>query len=140
MGWLGPALTETFATPALLKELGFTYTLDWCNDDQPFELNVPGVISVPYSIEVNDITMFVGRNLSGPEFVRVVHDQVDQLLADSADNGRVMALPIHPFIVCQPFRHRYLVEALEYICSRPEVWLTTSDAIAEHFLATRGGA
>ena len=32
-GWLGPALTETFETPRLLKELGLSYVLDWCADD-----------------------------------------------------------------------------------------------------------
>src|SRR5487761_1492154 len=40
-GWLGPALPETFETPRLLKELGLTYVLDWCADDQPFALNIP---------------------------------------------------------------------------------------------------
>lgn len=138
IGWLGPALTETFNTPALLAELGYRYLLDWCNDDQPFALNVEGLISVPYSVEVNDITLFVGRNLSGEDYVRAVLDTLDQLVADSGpDSGRVMALPVHPFVVNQPSRHRYLARALEEIRSRDEVWVTTSDAIAEHFLSTR---
>ena len=137
-GWLGPALTETFNTPALLAELGYTYVLDWCNDDQPYPLNVEGLISVPYSVDVNDITLFLGRNLPGDEYVRCVLDAVDQLIEDAdEDNGRVMALPIHPFIVNQPSRHRYLARALEEIRAREEVWVTTSDAIAEHYLATR---
>ncbi|CDR07656.1 hypothetical protein [Streptomyces iranensis] len=45
---LGPALTETFRTPELLAELGLRYVLDWANDDQPYRLNVPGMLSVPY--------------------------------------------------------------------------------------------
>lgn len=135
-GWLGPALSETANTPALLKELGLRYILDWCHDDQPCPLTLPGMISVPYSIEVNDIPLFIGRNLSGPEFVRIIRDQFDQLLADSASAPRVMALALHPFIINQPFRHRYLVEALEYIAGRQEVWLTTSDDIAAHYFAT----
>jgi hypothetical protein len=35
-GWMGPGLTETFETPRILKELGLSYVLDWCADDQPF--------------------------------------------------------------------------------------------------------
>ena len=139
-GWLGPALTETFETPGLLAELGLRYVLDWCNDDQPYRLNVPGMLSVPYSIEVNDVTLFVSKSLSGPEFLQIVQDQFDQLYADSADSGRVMALCLHPFIVSQPFRHKYLDQALEYIASRPGVWLTTSDEIAEHYTRTTGEA
>jgi peptidoglycan/xylan/chitin deacetylase (PgdA/CDA1 family) len=137
-GWLGPALTETFNTPSLLAELGYRYLLDWCNDDQPYPLTVPGMISVPYSLDINDITLFVGRNLSGDDYVRAVIDALDQLIEDSdADNGRVMALPVHPFIVNQPSRHRYLARALEEVRARDAVWVTTSDAIADHYLATK---
>ncbi|MGO1057329.1 polysaccharide deacetylase family protein [Crossiella sp. CA198] len=132
-GWMGPALTETFQTPALLAELGLGYVLDWTNDDQPYPLTVPGLLSVPYSVELNDIGLFLGKSLSGPEFVRVVKDQFDQLYADSADSGRVMALALHPFVINQPFRHRYLEEALEYVVNHPGVWLTTSDEIAGHY-------
>ena len=41
-GWLGPGLSETRQTPTLLAEAGFTHLLDWCADDQPFPLTVPG--------------------------------------------------------------------------------------------------
>jgi allantoinase len=135
-GWLGPALTETFETPRLLKELGLSYVLDWCADDQPFPLTVPGMMSVPYSIELNDVTMFVGKSLSGEAFYQMVVDQFDQLYKDSEKSGRVMSLCLHPFIINQPFRHKYLERALEYIARRSDVWLTTSDEIAEHYAKT----
>jgi allantoinase len=132
-GWLGPALTETFETPRLLKELGLTYVLDWCVDDQPFPLTVPGMMSVPYSVELNDVTMFVGKSLSGEGFYQMVVDQFDQLYKEGEKSGRVMSLCLHPFIINQPFRHKYLEKALEYIARRSAVWLTTSDEIAEHY-------
>jgi allantoinase len=137
-GWLGPALTETFETPSLLAELGLGYTLDWTNDDQPYELAVPGVLSIPYSIEMNDITMFVSKSYTGPQFLEAVKDQLDQLYADSADSGRVMALCVHPFSVNQPFRHKYLDQALAYIAGHEGVWLTTSDEIADVYREQRG--
>lgn len=135
-GWLGPGLTETFQTPKLLAELGLSYLLDWTNDDQPYRLNVPGMLSVPYSVELNDLNVFLSRGLSGPDFVQLVRDQLDQLYADSASSGRVMALALHPFVIGQPFRNKYLDQALEYVANHPDVWLTTSDEIAEHY--TRG--
>lgn len=138
-GWLGPALTETFETPSLLAELGLGYTLDWTNDDQPYELAVPGMLSLPYSIEMNDVTLFVSKSYTGPEFLQAVKDQLDQLYADAADSGRVMALCIHPFIVNQPFRHTYLDQALEYIAGHEGVWLATSDQIADAYRAQRAG-
>jgi peptidoglycan/xylan/chitin deacetylase (PgdA/CDA1 family) len=135
-GWMGPGLTETFNTPALLAELGLTYLLDWTNDDQPYRLNTPDMISVPYSVELNDVLLFTGRGFTGPEFVQMVKDQYEQLHADSARSGRVMALALHPFVIGQPFRHKYLDQALEYLAAQPGIWLTTSDEIAKHFQRT----
>jgi allantoinase len=131
-GWLGPALTETLDTPALLAELGSTYVLDWTNDDQPYRLNVPGMLSVPYTLELNDLGIFTMHSRSGPDFVQIVRDQLDQLYADSADSGRVMALALHPFVTGQPFRTKYLDQTLEYLAGHPGVWLATSDEIAAH--------
>jgi hypothetical protein len=110
-----------------------TYVLDWCADDQPFPLNVPGMMSVPYSIELNDITMFVGKSLTGEGFYQMVVDQFDRLYEEGAASGLVMALCLHPFIINQPFRQKYLERALDYIAGHDDVWLTTSDDIAAHY-------
>jgi peptidoglycan/xylan/chitin deacetylase (PgdA/CDA1 family) len=131
-GWLGPALTETYETPAILADLGIDYLLDWCADDQPFHLKIPGMISVPYSIELNDLRMLASQ-VSAPEFLQMFKDQYEQLRLDSASSGRVMALSLHPFISGVPFRHKYLENALEFIADQPDVWLTTSDQIADHY-------
>lgn len=47
-----------------------------------------------------------------------------------------MALALHPFVIGQPYRHKYLDQALEFLAAQPDAWLTTSDDIAEHYLAT----
>jgi peptidoglycan/xylan/chitin deacetylase (PgdA/CDA1 family) len=132
-GWLGPGLSETFNTPRLLRELGLSYVLDWTSDDQPFPLDIPGMLSVPYSVELNDLGMFLSNGMTGPAVLQLIKDQFDQLYADAADSGRVMALALHPFVSGQPFRARYLDQALEYIVNHPGVWVTTSDEIAEHY-------
>lgn len=136
-GWLGPALTETFNTPKLLAELGIEYVCDWCGDDQPFPLNVEGhrMISLPYSIEVNDIPLFVGKNLSGEDFYRLVMDQFEALYASGQDSGQVMAIAVHPFVTGQPFRLKYLDKILREITGTSDVWMATSDEIAQHYLA-----
>ena len=134
-GWLGPALTETFNTPDILADLGLSYILDWCNDDQPYPVNVEHsrMIMVPYSIEINDITLFVSKGLTGPDFYQILVDQFDMLYEEGARQGRIMALGLHPFIVNQPFRHKYLDKALGYIARHDKVWLTTSDDIADWY-------
>ena len=135
-GWMGPGLSETFQTPALLAELGLSYVLDWTSDDQPYRLNIPGMLSVPYTVELNDLGVFMAKGFTGPDFLQMFKDHFDQLYADSAASGRVMALALHPFVIGQPSRHKYLDLALGYVATHPGVWLTTSDEIAEHYSAT----
>ena len=136
-GWLGPALTETFNTPDLLAELGVEYLLDWCNDDQPYPMKVKQgrMIAVPYSIEVNDIPVFLGKGYTAEQFYQMLVDQFDVLYAEGEQSARVMCVALHPFIINQPFRHKYLERALEYITNHDGVWLTTSDEIADWYYA-----
>jgi peptidoglycan/xylan/chitin deacetylase (PgdA/CDA1 family) len=139
-GWLGPALAETFVTPDLLAEEGIRYLCDWCNDDQPYAMKVRAgqLLSVPYSLELNDIPFFIGKGNSGADFLQAITDQFDVLYEEGKTNGRVMAIALHPFIISVPHRHKYFAQALEYICRHREVWLATGSEIAhwyyDHYL------
>ena len=35
------------------------------------------MLSVPYSVELNDVGPFVAKSLRGPDFVQMVRDQLD---------------------------------------------------------------
>lgn len=140
-GWLGPGLSETARTPGLLAERGFRYVLDWCSDDQPFPLHQPGLLSVPYSLELNDFTMFqTGPGLTGADYERAVLDVFEQLVHDSASATRVMALPLHTFITGQPHRTKYLARALREIVASNEAWICTADDVAALPLTVEPGA
>jgi peptidoglycan/xylan/chitin deacetylase (PgdA/CDA1 family) len=136
-GWLGPALTATMSTNDLLAELGFSYTLDWANDDQPYAMNVANgsLISVPYSSEVNDIPAFAIHHHTGAQFRDTIVDQFETLYAEGADSLRIMGIGIHPFLVGQPFRAVHFDAALAHIAAREDVWLATSDEIAAWYRA-----
>jgi len=53
--------------------------------------------------------------------------------AEGEQSARVMCIALHPFIMGQPFRIKYLRQALEYITSHDDVWLATGDEIAEWY-------
>src|SRR5919204_727240 len=59
-GWMGPGLHETYETPDILAEEGIEYCCDWVNDDQPYPMRVSRgrLVSIPYTVELNDIPMF----------------------------------------------------------------------------------
>lgn len=136
-GWLAPAITLTDRTVDLLAEAGLTYTLDLFHDDQPLPVKTAKgrLVSVPYSLEVNDFTALYQGATSPADYTDMIIAQFERLYAEGADGGRVMCLPLHPFLIGQPHRVRELSRALEYITSHDGVWLATASEIADHFIA-----
>jgi allantoinase len=134
-GWLSPALTETHRTPDILAELGYEYHCNWVNDEQPYPLRVRSgtLISMPYSIEINDIPAFLDMKQTPEAFARMICDQFDVLYEDGAKTGRVMAICLHPFLIGHAYRSKYFAKALEHIKSRQEVWLTTGGEIVDWY-------
>jgi allantoinase len=136
LGWLGPALTETHSTPRLLSELGLRYVMDWCNDDEPYPLDVDGgeMIALPYLSEVSDIPIFLLRGGSAADFARTVIDHFDRLYAEGTRRPSVMGLGVHPFLIGQPSRIGALERVLDHILAHEQVWIATSDEIAEWYI------
>ena len=63
----------------------------------------------------------------------MVCDHFDTLYKDSETGGRVLCLPLHPFVIGLPFRINYLEKALDYMCAHDGVWRTTGGEIAEWY-------
>lgn len=128
--WESPGLTETPETLDLLRESGVKYVADWVLDDLPQEVETPhGVITtIPYTVEMNDITVYALQQHQSDEFLRRGRDQFDRLYSESADNARVMAISIHPYVTGVPHRIRYLEELLDYVGGHEGVsWMTASE-------------
>jgi allantoinase len=138
-GWLGPGLTETWETLDYLREEGIAYVSDWVNDDQPYEIRTTAgpLVSVPYSLELNDIPMMVIQHHTSSEWLRRCKDQFDRLYAEGATNPRVMAIACHPYISGVPHRIKYFEAVYDYMRSRKAVWFTTGEEIYEWYVAQR---
>jgi len=135
-GWLAPALTLTERSMDLLAEAGITYTLDLFHDDQPLPVNVRRgrLISVPYSLEINDFTSLFQGNATPRDYTDAIKAQFDRLYLEGAENGQVMCLPLHPFLIGQPHRMKQFEAALEYVTSHDKVWFATGREIAAYYL------
>ena len=132
---LGPAISGTDRTPDLMAEAGLIYHTDWIHDDQPVPIRVKSgkLVSVPYTFELNDVPVF-RTNFEGEYFARICKAQFDQLYAEGVTSGQVMCIALHPFLIGQPHRVKYLDDILSYIMSHDGVWQTTADEIAEYFI------
>ena len=122
-GWLGPGLTETWETPDLLVEEGYDYVADWVLDDQPVTLKTrtDPIVNVPYTQECNDVAMMLIQHHPAREYYQRASDQFNQIYEDSADQARVMALVVHPYIMGAPHRARYFRDIMREIAAKDDV-------------------
>jgi peptidoglycan/xylan/chitin deacetylase (PgdA/CDA1 family) len=134
-GWLSPWIAESPATPDLLAEAGYGYTLNWCMDDQPVWMTTSAgpLLSVPYPQELNDIPSIVARKDTGRDFADMIVDAFDEMQEQARSQPLVMGIALHPYIVGHPHRLRPLRRALRHIVEyRDEIWLCRSGDIFEH--------
>jgi allantoinase len=139
-GWLSPALAETQDTVDWLHEAGFEYVADWVLDDQPVPLRTRHgtMVSLPYTQELNDLSMILVQGHRASEYADRAIDQFDQLLADSIEATRVMCFTLHPYIMGVPHRARHVRRILEHVCNRSDTKIWTGEQILEWYVACRG--
>jgi len=123
VGWLGPGLTQTLETPDLLAEAGVRYIGDWVHDDEPttIETKFGPLATLPYNFETHDLAMMALQHHESPYWLKRCQDTLDRYVQEAAERTKIMTIALHPYIMGQPHRIRYLEEAYAYIDSHPEV-------------------
>ena len=136
-GWESPGLTETYETIDHLAEAGIEYVANWVLDDQPVFISTASkpVVSVPYSLEINDIAMMVIQNHTASELLVRGRHYFDRLYEESESSARVMAIAVHPYLTGTPHRIHYLEELYTHILDKPGVVHWTGGEIADWFRA-----
>ena len=127
--WESPGLTETDETLDLLREAGIDYVADWVIDDLPQDIETPHgtITTIPYTVEVNDITVYALQQHDSDVFLTRGQRQFDRLYAEGAENARVMAISIHPYITGVPHRIAALEALLDYVGGHEgTAWMTAS--------------
>jgi allantoinase len=134
-GWESPGLTETLDTIDYLADAGIEYVADWVLDDQPVYIATAHgpVLSVPYTVEVNDIAMMVVQHHSAEEMLRRGRDQFERLYEEGATSRRIMAISVHPYISGVPHRIGYLEQLYRHVLGKPGVLHWTGEQIADWF-------
>lgn len=135
-GWLAPALTHTPRTLDLIAEYGLTYTCDLYHDDQPGPVHVKSgrLVSIPYSLEVNDHYGFFVYNMSPREYAETLIRQYERLAEEGERSGTVMCIPLHAYLIGQPHRIGPFEEVLRHIAADGRAWIARSGDIVDHFL------
>jgi peptidoglycan/xylan/chitin deacetylase (PgdA/CDA1 family) len=139
-GWESPGLTETDDTLDLLAEAGIEYVADWVLDEQPIPLKTSksAIVSIPYTVEINDVVISAVQQQPSDEIFRRGRDQFDRLHADGEKAPRVMAISIHPYLTGVPHRIKYLEMLYDHILGHDGVVLWTGAEILDWYRAQVG--
>ena len=137
VGWHGADYGESTRTPTLLAELGVRYVCDWPNDEQPYRMEVPAgeLISLPITFELDDVYMLRERGVSVQSWRLMAIEAFERLYQDGKTTGRLFVLNLHPYLIGQPFRIKYLDEVVRHAVSRAGVWKATGRDIVDWYLA-----
>jgi allantoinase len=139
-GWLSPAKSESFATPDLLAAQGVEYVCDWVNDDMPYAMTTAsGTCMLDAaqhralrSADPHRLPFLRGR------VRRAGQDAFDCLYAEAGEHGgRVLCLPVIPYISGLPYRIRAFRRALEYVLGHEDVWAATGHDILAAWQASQ---
>jgi allantoinase len=139
-GWMGPGLHETYDTPDILVEEGIEYCADWVNDVQPYPMKVKSgtLISIPYTVELNDIPIYVVQHHRSPEIYERAMDEFETLYREGAESVRVMCVSVHPYITGAAHRIKYFDRIFQELQQRDGVAFMRGAEILDWYKAEVG--
>lgn len=136
-GWMSPGWSETFDTADLLKEAGIEYVYQWVVDDLPdwMETRHGRLLSLPYSLELNDSVVYAIEKHSSKEMPLRVKQTLQTFERESARNGqpRVLTLPVHPHLTGVPHRIGYFCDILDALLARTDTVFMVGRQIADWY-------
>ena len=137
-GWLSRYLF-TAETRRLLVEEGYFYHMDDFADDVPRWEFVEtggtqrGIVIVPYSIDTNDMKMWVAPAYTPAQWLDYAVATFDQLYDEGTSQPKIMSLGLHLRIIGRPGRIGALAKFMQHVAARKDVWVTSRLAIARRF-------
>ncbi len=128
-GWLSIARSQSFRTPDLLKDNGFTWMVDWPNDDLPYRF-ANGMLNLPLNHELSDRQIINVTQASADSYCQQIEDAADWL---ASEGGRLLPLQLTPYIIALPYR----ISAFEALLDRLMLlgWFAPGGEILRHWQA-----
>jgi allantoinase len=137
-GWLSIARSQSWNTPRLLKEAGFTYCCDWVNDELPYRFN-NGLINLPLNHELSDRQIITVQQQSADSYAKQMLDAYDWLAAEARTyGGRMLPLNVTPYIMALPYRIGAFEGLLRDLAARG-AWFAPGGTIVDAWLASEAG-
>ena len=127
MGWLSPRCTPSNRTSALLAKSGFDWHADFFDSDLPYrhETANGAIAAVPFTMEVNDMPLYVRYGAEPEAFTRIL----ERIVGSWPRLGRpagCLDITVHAHVFGRPFGAIEFMNCLE-AARRYEEWAWLTD-------------
>jgi len=127
MGWLSPRCTPSNRTSALLAKSGFDWHADFFDSDLPYrhETANGAIAAVPFTMEVNDMPLYVRYGAEPEAFTRILQRIVGNWPRLGRPAG-CLDITVHAHVFGRPFGAIEFMNCLE-AARRYEEWAWLTD-------------
>jgi allantoinase len=131
----------------VIEQGGFLYDSDSYADDLPYWYKEPHKehdtrhLVIPYTLDNNDMRFAAPQGFNaGDQFYNYLTDAFDTLFDEGGPQAgcqspKMMNIGLHCRIIGKPGRFQALLRFLDYVQSKPDVWLCRRVDIARHWHA-----
>jgi len=138
LGWNCRSFPSVNTRDLIVKEGGFLYYSDPCNDDLPYFIDHDGtrLLVVPYSKTLNDSRYLIAPGYSNPrDFAEDCRSAIDYMISEAEETGgRMLTIGVHARWMGQPNRASGLRDVIEHVQKTPGAAFMRREDIARHWL------
>jgi peptidoglycan/xylan/chitin deacetylase (PgdA/CDA1 family) len=130
-GWLSPRCTPSAATSALLAASGLAWHADIFDSDLPYRMETlsGSLIAMPFTMEVNDMPLYVRHGAEPAQFSRILERIVGHW-PDIGNRPGCLDITVHAHVFGRPYGLVELRHALAIVRRHDWAWLTDHDRLA----------
>lgn len=134
--WMSPARNQSFNTPDLIREAGFTACLDWESDQRPLPMRTAhGTLAcLPNHYELSDFLILGTRSQSEDEWADQILEAAAQTVAEHGSRGaQCFGFTLTPYITGLPFRVEAVSRVLKGLAAMDGLEVATASAVVAAF-------
>jgi hypothetical protein len=135
-GWLSPRCTPSERTAGFLAEQGFRFHAEMFDSDLPYmiETKAGSLVGVPFTMEVNDMPLYVRYGNEPEAFTRTLAKIVEGWPRLGNPYG-CLDITIHAHVFGRPYGALAFLDSLAVVKQSPHCWLTDHAALARLWAA-----
>jgi hypothetical protein len=131
VGWLSPRCTPSAVTSGLLAAQGFGFHAEMFDSDLPYRIETPSgpLIGVPFTMEVNDMPLYVRYGNEPDAFTRTLTRIVEGWSRLGSPHA-CLDITVHAHVFGRPYGALALLDSLAVVKQSPHCWMTNHAELA----------